>query len=230
MITPKNTKSNSIIGFQISFKKKSFDSFKVFMADKVTTSSFNLHKRNMLGDGIDSGTHRIRNYKVKVSETENLEDDPKNPCIDYTNEGEYDACLQSEVLRQNSQFINCTPPWMTENEFLWCKEKYQFGSYELLLNYVGFLHDIGISDIDPGKCLTPCKTKIFLSKELGFKRNDDESGVKIDFEKVVEITKSEFQVSPKILISGIGGFIGICKEFFWVLILPLTVFGRFLSK
>ena len=99
-----------------------------------------------------------------------------------------------------------------------------------MANYIAFLHYIGISDIDPGKCLVPCRTKKFQSEEVGFKRSDNQSGVNIDFEKLVEITKSEFQIGTKTLISRIGGFIGISKNLLWLIIVSFSSFGLFMSN
>ena len=111
----------------------------------------------------------------------------------------------------------------------WCKGKYQIESYESYSNYLAFLNGISISDMDPGKCLVPCKTRRFQSKEIGIKSGDNQ-GLTIDFEKVVEITKSEFQIGTKTLISRIGGFIGISKNFLWLLILSISTFGLLSSK
>ena len=102
VINPKNnTEQNPINGFQISFssKNRKFDSFKVFFADQVTASFFDLNKRYVLDDDIVSSSNGIMNYKVKVLENENLEDDPKNLCIDYSFREVYGKCLESLVLR-----------------------------------------------------------------------------------------------------------------------------------
>ena len=118
---------------------------------------------------------------------------------------------------------------MTDKEDHWCKGKYQIESYESYSNYLAFLNGISISDMDPEKCLVPCKTRRFQSKEIGIKSGDNQ-GLTIDFEKVVEITKSEFQIGTKTLISRIGGFIGISKNFLWLLILSISTFGLLMSK
>ena len=96
--------------------------FSVHLSDPMTASYFNLHKINMLGDKIVSGEEgEYVIYKVQIWEDDKLVDDPVYPCIDYTIQGEYAECIEKEMLRKNSEFLNCTPPWMTENEDLWCK-------------------------------------------------------------------------------------------------------------
>ena len=34
--------------------------------------------------------------------------------------GEYDVCLEEEYVTQTLHLMNCTPPWMTDNEDVWC--------------------------------------------------------------------------------------------------------------
>ena len=131
----------------------SFDSFKVFLSNKLTYSYFDLHKKIMLGDHIESGEDGIMNYKITIMEDEKLDDDPKYPCIDYYVAGKYSKCLEDEILRQNFLFLNCTPPWMTENENLWCKGKISFDSDSDFFKYINFMYFVGMSEVDPGKCL-----------------------------------------------------------------------------
>ena len=232
VINPQNnTQNNPINGLQISFsvKNKPFESLKVFMADQLTSSFYDLHKRYVLDDDLVSSSNGIMNYKVKVLEIENLQGDPENLCINYMSKDVYGKCLETEILKQNSKFLNCSPPWMTDKEDHWCKGNYQFESYESYSNYLAFLNEIGISDMDPGKCLVPCKTRRFQSEEIGIKMGDNQ-GLNIDFEKVVEITKSEYQIGTQTLISRIGGFIVISKNFLWLIILSISTFGLLMSK
>ena len=123
-------------------------SFKVFLADHLTSSYFDLHKTNMLGDKIDSNRAAgfINNYKVKIMEDLKLEGDPKYPCVDYKMNGEYARCIENEMVRQNSEFLNCTPPWMTDNEDLCCGWNYgdsnALSGYEEMQKYLYFMNDI----------------------------------------------------------------------------------------
>ena len=50
-----------------------------------------------------------------------LEDDPDYSCRLYY-AGEYDDCLEREYSSQCLQLLNCTPPWITEDEHLWCSD------------------------------------------------------------------------------------------------------------
>ena len=60
-------------------------------------------------------------YKVKIYEEIHLEDDPHFPCRKYSSPGSYDRCLETEYVRQTVDLMSCTPPWMTENQDVWCR-------------------------------------------------------------------------------------------------------------
>ena len=229
--TPEISKSYALIGMQIftSFENKPYNAFTVYMADPLTSSYFNLHKSSMLGNKIVSGHKGARVYKIKVLEDEKLDDDPQYSCIDYKVKGKYQKCLEDEILRQNLNILNCTPPWLTEIEDFWCKGKIKYDSEEHLLNYLGFLTGLTISEYQPGKCSVPCKTKSYQAKQIGEKQLKNERGVIIWFEQTVEITQSKYKTGFISLISKIGGFIGISKNFMWLVILFLSSIGVLMS-
>ena len=65
-------------------------------------------------------------------------------------------------------------------------------------------------------------------KEIGLKEHV-EKGLELWFEREVYVTKSKFILDAKTMMSEIGGFIGISKNFLWVLILFLSSFGILMS-
>ena len=228
VIPPEFARDTPVVGMSMVFY---YGSFKMFMADRLTHSYFDLHN-TMLGDQIVSGADGIIEYKVQIKEEENLEDDPENPCINYSIVGEYAECLEKELVKQNSKYLNCTPPWMTDKKHLWCDFQLNSSkSTEEILEYVYFLNDIRASEVNPGKCLVPCKVKKYEAKEIGLKQNKFGSrGIYILFEKEVKTTKSAWTIGPLTLISKIGGFIGISKNFLWLIIMVMTSVGVLISK
>ena len=71
----------------------------------------------------------------------------------------------------------------------------------------------------------------FWVKEVGKKEvMSHRKGVSLFFEKEVGITQSEFKTGFGGLISKIGGFIGISKNFLWLLILLITSMSIIMSK
>ena len=140
------------------------------------------------------------------------------------------TCRENEMITQHSQYLNCTPPWMTDDENLWCK-----GEYELLpndrLNYIHFLDDIIKSEANPGSCLQPCKVKRYLAKQIGVTvKNGTTKGLRIRFEKEVDINVSGWAIDGEALIAKIGGFIGICKNFLWLSTMIISSIGVLVTK
>ena len=216
--------------FEFSFKNKSFSSFTILMDDKITASLFNQHKQKMLGDKVKPNSKGISIFKIKLMEKEHVEDDPKYPCKNYRVRGEYGRCLEKEILRQNFKLLNCTPPWMTKNEDLWCKGQIDFPSRSSFDNYYNFLEDITNSESNPGNCLVPCKEKKYQVKLIGVEERMETKGIVIYFEKTVDVTRTEFIIGFITIMSEIGGFIGISKNLLWVIILVLSTIGIFMSN
>ena len=233
VIPPKFREISPISGLQIiSFSNVTFE---MFMADPLTASYFDLHKTIMLGDKLVTGRNGYYNYKVQMKEYEHLEDDPEYPCIDYKVIGEYGKCIENEMVRQNSKFLNCTPPWMTDNKELWCGWKYghsyALSVFEEMQKYLYFMNDISASDASPGNCLVPCKIKRYETKEIGYRQAKDGSeGMYILFEKEVKSTKSQWTIDTQTFISKIGGFIGISKNFMWLVIMFMSAVGFLMTK
>ena len=78
--------------------------------------------------------------------------------------------------------------------------------------------------------LVPCIMTRFWVKEIGEKEMFHRKKVSLFFEKEVGITQSEFKTGFGGLISKIGGFIGISKNFLWLLILLITSMSIIMSK
>ena len=61
-------------------------------------------------------------------------------------------------------------------------------------------------------------------------RQTDDRGFIIRFDKEVDISMASWTIDPKSLLSMIGGVIGICKNFVWLIILFLSSFSFVLSR
>ena len=77
----------------------------------------------------------LKKYRIKVLEEIHLEDDPNFPCRKYIYNGEYNQCLEDEYTRQSLDLLNCTPPWMTNNQNLWCKHNLNLSSAQKKKSY-----------------------------------------------------------------------------------------------
>ena len=93
------------------------------------------------------------------------------------------------------------------------------------------MNDISASDASPGNCLVPCKIKRYETKEIGYRQAKDGSeGMYILFEKEVKSTKSQWTIDTQTFISKIGGFIGISKNFMWLVIMFMSAVGFLMTK
>ena len=204
------------------------DSFKIFLLHPNTASYYTLHQ-TMLGDAIVTTRGQRMLYKVQIMEYNHLENDPNFPCIDYKIRGEYGKCLETEIKKENFKYLNCTPPWMTDWENLWCKGKEKDNlNYTSWSEYELFLRKIELGKAKPKTCLAPCKIKKYQINQIG-SRKDTGFGFSIQFESEVEVTKSSWQLDGITFLSNIGGLIGTVQSFFWLIILLLSSLGALMS-
>ena len=234
LVPPKFAESSHIVGIQLafSFTNKSFNSYRIFMADNLTESFFTFHKNKMLGDKIRSkpDINGFLTYKIQIKEEIHLEDDPNYHCINYNTAGEYHKCLEKVIMNDLLNHLNCTPPWMTDDKDLWCRGRLPLKSESFYLEYATVIDEILLSDADTGQCLTPCKSKKYLSTEIGVKEFGDLDGVTMYFDKEVEITRTELQIGSKTLITRFGGIIGVSKNLLWIVIFGFSSVGFIFSK
>ena len=234
VVPPDLSYSVPLTVFAFQFNNHSLvESYRVFMADKLTASIFDQNKLSiMLGDKLSSGSryNGYLVYKVKIREDISLENDPHNPCFDYKIMGEYAQCVENEIIQDNFQYLNCTPPWMTENEDIWCKGVNQFNSTLMATKYKRFLNGLGMTEPKFKKCPAPCRVKRYQAEVIGVRGwKNVKGGIAIWFLDEVDIVKSSWKMDAKSLISSVGGFIGVSKDFLWLLIMLLTSVGGIIS-
>ena len=71
---------------------------------------------------VDSKQVGYKRFNIQVLEEIHVEGDPEFPCRNYNYDGEYNQCLEDELTRQSLELLNCTAPWMTDNQNIWCKQ------------------------------------------------------------------------------------------------------------
>ena len=98
--------------------------FNMILSDHQTAMLVQPQKFTKKGPPLKSSTQQLGyvGFRVKILEEVHLENDPHFPCKDYENDGEYNQCLEEEYTRQTFALLNCTPPWMTDNQDIWCKQ------------------------------------------------------------------------------------------------------------
>ena len=83
------------------------------------------------------------------------------------------------------------------------------------------MDDVGFSSANYGECSIPCKVKTYHATEVGLTDNGNR-GLAIRFENKVDIIKLSWQMNEISLLSKIGGFIGISKNFLWLMIMLVS--------
>ena len=233
--TPEATKKFPITGLEIGIMNKSYSSFTVLVNDKVSHSIFEQHNSKVLGNNIRSpqrlGEFGRNSYKLKIHRDISLESDPNSDCVDYKKSGDYDKCLEAEIINQMMQFANCTPPWMTENDDLWCKKEHASSLMEINTKFfLNFINDLNSGQVDHGKCSTPCRKYSYYSTGLGFMDSMDTTGVTIFFDKIIDDTVTEFKIDSVTLLTRFGGVIGLTKNLLWIVLLFISIGGYFVSS
>ena len=199
-----------------------------------------------LENGKDGGFEK---YRVQFTEETHLEGDPIFECTDYVLPQDYDQCLEAEYVRQTLLLLNCTPPWLTDNQDLWCKDRLNISDQQAD-NINLYFDQILDGKFPNGNCLKPCKFMRYSLDQVclflpicvftnfrykvvyqgRIKTKDlNPGGIVIDFNNVLEMKVTSWQVSVETLTSRIGGVIGVGKELLWVAILLITSSVSFLS-
>ena len=121
---------------------------------------------------------------------------------------------------------------MTDDKSIWCPGLLKYNmTGKTYTQYSRFLAALFTSDGNPGNCSVPCTIKRYVASEIGIKqRKDGLSGIQIVFEKDVKTTKSAWTISSLSLTSKVGGFIGISKNFLWLIIMIASSVGLLISK
>ena len=233
VIPPIESKSDPLehLSFFIPFRKQRV-AYRIFLADPLISTILDQYNPNMLNEKIfTAGNINSRKiYKIQIKEYIHLESDPKFPCKDYLIKGEYANCVDRAIIKENQKYLNCTPPWMTNNENLWCKGRREFNSTMTADKHFRSLQRIGMPEVKPKDCLAPCRVRTYKAFEIGFRKwKNSNKGVTMWFENEVKISKTSWQMDKITVLSKIGGYIGISKNFLWVLIVIISSAGVFQS-
>ena len=104
--------------------------------------------------------------------------------------------------------VNCTPPWLTEDEALWCQDEHWFSSTESMKQFSDHLISLNFKPVR--YCPPPCKYSRFEINNRGFTMGDRVITY-LTFDDVIEKTYVERQIGPLTFISRVGGFIGMAR-------------------
>ena len=95
-------------------------------------------------------------YRVQFTEETHLEGDPSFECREYALPSDYDQCLEGDYVGKTLRLLNCTPPWLTDRQDLWCRDRLYL-STELADQIELHVDKILDGKFFSGNCLKPCK-------------------------------------------------------------------------
>ena len=121
--------------------------FNLFLSDHKSASLVQPPKFVIDGQQFNTNSKQTgyKKYRIKLLEEIHLEEDPHFPCRNYEYDGEYNQCLEEEYTRQSLELLNCTPPWITDNQNIWCERNIHV-TQELIdkfQNFIGKYHLVG---------------------------------------------------------------------------------------
>ena len=141
-----NDAHNSTIGgltFRVDLENNLplVDGFQIFLSNRESANHFHRKKFNIDGVELKASTKELGYmlYNLKTFKEIFLDTNGKFNCKNYDSGGEYSQCLESNyqgirqqsitlffdlknILEQMLNILNCTPPWITDNHHLWCKD------------------------------------------------------------------------------------------------------------
>ena len=136
VIKPKEAEKNILSYMYLYVEYSNFTNyttgFNLFLSDHKSASLIQPPKFVIDGPQFNTNSKQTgyKKYRIKLLEEIHLEEDPHFPCRNYEYDGEYNQCLEEEYTRQSLEVLNCTPPWMTDDQDIWCKQNVK-GSSEL---------------------------------------------------------------------------------------------------
>ena len=234
MVYPEIATKVPIQGFTITLgpeQQNTYKSLTVLMADRMSYSVLRQNVKTISGDKIQiSNEPGYSMYQMKVLQEVHYEDEPKFPCKNYQNLGEYDKCLEDDMLNELHKIVNITPPWMTDNSDLWWRENIKFESQDIRRKYYDFFERVNFLSYYTKKCMLPCKRNTYELKHIGMLESRNDTGFAVWLDRFVSRTTSEPQINSMTLITRLGGIIGVGKNLSWIIILLLSSITFVTSK
>ena len=131
------------------------ENYWIHLSDQLSATFFHRVKFNMFGQKLKFSKDHLGyyTYMIQMHEEQHIHNEDLFPCVTMIHQEpyKYHECLEKNFLHQNSKFLNCSPPWMTETPGLWCDDKVNITAettefFKFIINGAG----------DEKKCPPPC--------------------------------------------------------------------------
>ena len=197
----------------------SLNQLEIFLMDKAYSPK--LYPNELETDGSWITVKRkleIRNYKIKLSRSEHVEDDPLLDCsAQYTEENSYNDCLQSEINELFTKEIGCVPPLYTPDLDNMCNVKFNLSANTTRYNAISeLLLQLVFQNWD-SQCKIPCTRSKYTVRYLS-KGPWAEAALNLIFDSTVEVTRTRFSINEQTLLTNLGGAISSGQTLLWILV------------
>ena len=222
--------SGLILSAEGNFSSNSITKYIVLLTDQTNNARIMIPPLQMVGFEIKTDPNEMgyRQYRTRLRNTVNIENDPHLECKVYRNSFTFDHCIQQELQNLIFPFLGCYPSWLTESVTDRCN-----GIPTLSQSEDDEIQYILLSVMDKNyksqSCPAPCSKMVYETKYLDFHKRKDRNGLFIQFQDIVETKRSRFVLDGKTFVSRVGGTIGVCKEFLWIIIFTFTSL-KFVTK
>ena len=154
----------------------------------------------------------FRIYKIKISRSEHIQDDPLLDCRVYTIENSYNQTKMEHLLTKK---IGCLPPLYTPDLNKMCNEKFNVSTNKnweikyLLYQFIFQNWDF--------ECEIPCTRNKYATRFLS-KASWPQTTLNLAFERTVDVTQSTFSIDEQTLLTKLGGAVSSGRTLLWILV------------
>ena len=144
----------------------------------------------------------------KITVFKHVADDPNFECENYSEENNYNRCIEEEIVSKFNDLIGCHPPFISVKKEGSCNRTFNLTKqHETFKKIRNILLSI-VDNFQSITCKQPCTKYVFESQLMYESIWDEyENGIKIVFSRDVELTKTSFLNSIPSFLTGIGGAI-----------------------
>ena len=153
-----STLGGILLRIDLKANVKFVEGFRIFLSNREESNDFHINSFNMHHDQLMASKLELgyMQYDLEIHENLFLENNDDFQCKYYKHNGDYNSCLSKEYLSQQLSILNCTPPWLTTSEDLWCPSLMKLDQRVAKRLYF-FLSELTHGRADKGPCIPSCK-------------------------------------------------------------------------
>ena len=136
------------------------------------------------------------------------------------------SCEEKSIKTSIRSVLGCLPWLISSESEKYCSQTDQF-SPSTVAEFMSILHMLD-NYIPSPTCITPCTATLYDSNLVKSEASTNRI-IQLIFPEDISISESQLQYTFLPILTAIGGHIGVCRTFLWIL-LGLGGIGTFLCK